>query len=78
MFTQNCEVRMDEVLKTKVQQPRSRKRRVDADAAGGGDGVQQDEQDVLHPVYCAVCGTQVGAQDAGEIVHFYSVLASEC
>jgi hypothetical protein len=32
---------------------------------------------VLHPVCCGVCGTQVGAQDADEVVHFFHVLASE-
>jgi hypothetical protein len=32
---------------------------------------------VLHPVCCAVCDTQVGAQDGEEVVHFFHVLASE-
>lgn len=37
-------------------------------ADGQGDGAVA--------VCCAVCGTQVGAQDADEVVHFYNVLAS--
>lgn len=75
MFTQNCEVKVDEVVTAQVQrqQQHGRKRRADA-------AVPQEvhEEGVLHPVCCAVCGTQVGAQDADEIVHFHSVLASEC
>jgi len=38
---------------------------------------QDKQEDMLHPVLCAVCGTQVGAQDAEEVVHFFHVLASE-
>ena len=77
MFTQNCEVKMDEVLQAQQQQQQQHGRKRKAGAAmpqclGVEEGV------VLHPVCCAVCGTQVGAQDANEIVHFYSVLASEC
>jgi hypothetical protein len=78
MFTQNCEVKMEEVVQTQVQRPpqqRSRKRRAEAAVPPSTDTL---EGDVLHPVCCAVCGTQVGAQDADEIVHFYQVLASEC
>lgn len=80
MFTQNCEVKLDEVMQTQVQrqqqqQQRGRKRRADAAAPQGLDA---GHADVLHPVCCAVCGAQVGAQDADEIVHFYQVLASEC
>lgn len=74
MFTQNCEVKVDEVVTAQVQrQQHGRKRRADA-------AVPQEMQEVgvLHPVCCAVCGTQVGAQDADEVVHFYQVLASEC
>jgi hypothetical protein len=32
----------------------------------------------MHAVCCGVCGEQVGAQDADEVVHFFHVLASEC
>jgi hypothetical protein len=80
MFTQNCEVKMEQVVQTQVQRPqqqqRSRKRRAEAAVPPSTD--TSVEGDVLHPVCCAVCGTQVGAQDADEIVHFYQVLASEC
>jgi hypothetical protein len=83
MFVQNCEVKMDEVMQTQVQwqpqQQRGRKRRAGAAATAAEAQVPVDEDsEVLHPVCCAVCGTQVGAQDADEIVHFYQVLASEC
>lgn len=77
MFTQNCEVKLEQV--TQVQRPShqrgSRKRR--ADAAADSDA-QQEQQELLYPVCCAVCGTEVGAQDADEVVHFFQVLASEC
>lgn len=89
MFVQNCEVKVDEVVATQVQKQQGRRNRKRRAGAGGvddaaGAAVQQDdegvqhEQEVLHPVCCAVCGTEVGAQDADEIVHFYQVLASEC
>lgn len=84
MFVQNCEVKTDEVMQTQVQrqpqQQRGKKRRADAaaTAAAGAQRPVGEDSEVLHPVCCAVCGTQVGAQAADEIVHFYQVLASEC
>jgi hypothetical protein len=36
-----------------------------------GPGVE-----VLHPVSCGYCGTEVGVRDQDEIYHFYSALAS--
>jgi hypothetical protein len=80
MFTQNCEVKVDEVVTAQVQrqQQHGRKRRAGAAAPQQAGPELLQEEGVLHPVCCAVCGTQVGAQDADEIVHFHQVLASEC
>lgn len=47
-------------------------------AAASQQQQHQGDYEVLYPVCCAVCGTQVGAQDADEVVHFFHVLASEC
>lgn len=85
MFTQNCDVKTDEVMQSQVERPKqhqqrgSRKRRADAAEAAGAPPPGGDvAEDVMHPVCCAVCDTRVGAQDSDEVVHFFHVLASEC
>eukprot|EP00879_Flechtneria_rotunda_P003884 GHRR01004124.1.p1 GENE.GHRR01004124.1~~GHRR01004124.1.p1 ORF type:complete len:184 (+),score=30.80 GHRR01004124.1:611-1162(+) len=78
MFTMNCDVKLDQVIKGEVQRPsgkQKRKRRQPEDNQQQHASPKQLE--VLHPVCCAVCGTQIGAQDSDEIVHFSHVLASE-
>lgn len=60
MFTVNCTV------KTPV--------RVAQQKTEGGEG-KKEEEEKLYPVVCAVCATEVGVQDAEEVVHFFNVLA---
>lgn len=83
MLTINCEVKHDQLMRSEVQQGAARcskqkrrgKRKADSEAQP--EGQQDQQEDMLHPVLCTVCGTQVGAQDAEEVVHFFHVLASE-
>ena len=42
-----------------------------AGAAGGGEGGE-----VLHPVQCAACETEVGLRDSEGVYHFVNVVAS--
>jgi hypothetical protein len=74
IMTTNCNIKQDETMSVEVQQPGKAGRK----RARTGKHHQQQEpnQETLHPVCCAVCGTQVGAQDADEVVHFFHVLAS--
>jgi hypothetical protein len=83
LFTVNCAVRADAPMAVRGARgggaAGSRKRKGPGagpggegeDGAGGGAPAE-----VMLPVVCEVCGTQVGAQDADEVVHFYHVLAS--
>lgn len=91
MITMNCEVKpqpmWSQVQRQPQQQQQQGKKRQVPD--GYEDTLPQQQQhkqqqqqhkeeEVLYPVCCAVCGTQVGAQDVDEVVHFFHVLASEC
>lgn len=81
VFTMNCEVETEADMRVPTRRGDggggSRKRREPGGAsAGGGGGDAGCEEEVMHPVRCAACGTQVGAQDPDEVVHFYHVLAS--
>lgn len=92
LITMNCEVKADQPMQSQVQrmprqqqQQRRKKRRVpedidDTPQQQGGPSQQHADADseVLYPVCCEVCGTQVGAQDSDKMVHFFHVLASEC
>lgn len=55
------------------------RKRKGADGGGGADaaaGAPAEALEAMLPVLCDACGTQVGAMDADEVVHFFSVLAS--
>lgn len=71
MFHVNCSVRTHVKVAPRAQQEKGQKK---DGAKEEGEG--QDEGEVLHPVVCATCGTEVGVQDEDEVVHFYNVLAS--
>eukprot|EP00775_Hariotina_reticulata_P011192 gene11192-11342_t len=79
MLTINCEVKHDQLMRSEVQPSKQKRRgkRKAADSEAQPESQQDKQEDMLHPVLCAVCGTQVGAQDAEEVVHFFHVLASE-
>ena len=54
---------------------RNQKRRRGAEDRGEDGGGK--EQEVFHPVECALCSTHVGVQDAAdEVFHLYHVIAS--
>ncbi|KAF8065639.1 hypothetical protein HT031_003240 [Scenedesmus sp. PABB004] len=69
MFVTNCDVRRDAALTAELEPPphtrgpRRGKRRAPGDGddegpAGGGGAAPPPAREVLHPVCCAVCGTQ--------------------
>jgi len=86
VFTVNTLVKRDAPMHVPVNRgggsssgsSRKRKEPSDCDGggSGGGGGGEPQQVDVMLPVCCEVCGTQVGAVDEDEVVHFYHVLAS--
>ncbi|CAI5504551.1 unnamed protein product [Closterium sp. Naga37s-1] len=45
----------------------------------GGEGSAGGEEEVMHPVMCETCGTEVGVFDAMEqVYHFFNVLPTNC
>ncbi|KAI8463132.1 MAG: E2F-associated phosphoprotein-domain-containing protein [Monoraphidium minutum] len=77
VFTVNCDVRGGAPMTVPTQRGGGgggRRKRKEPEGGGGGGGGGGGE--VMLPVCCGVCGTQVGAQDEDEVVHFYHVLAS--
>ena len=70
MFFVNCTVKTH----VRVAPPDQKKGQAKLEAAEAAE--EEAESEVLHPVVCATCGTEVGVQDADEVVHFFNVLAS--
>ena len=75
MFVVNCTVKTHVRVASPPQPPaqgsKNSKGQGDSAAAAEGEGGE-----ILHPVVCAACGTEVGVQDEEEVVHFFNVLAS--
>ncbi|CAI5506038.1 unnamed protein product [Closterium sp. Naga37s-1] len=45
----------------------------------GGEGSAGGEEEVMHPVMCETCGTEVGVFDAKQqVYHFFNVLPTNC
>jgi hypothetical protein len=87
VFTMNCSAKSEAHIRVPTQRGsggassggggRKRKGPEEGGSSGaGGGGVGGVDGEVMYPVYCDVCETQVGAQDSDEVVHFYHVLAS--
>lgn len=68
MFTVNCTVKTHVRVAPPGQEAAGKTKK-------GEDGGREEEE-VLYPVVCAACGTEVGVQDDEEVFHFYNVLAS--
>jgi hypothetical protein len=70
MFTLNCTVKSEaaRAMPSNNARKRGKKRVAIEPTAGGGE--------VVHPVHCAVCDTEVGVQDADEVVHFNNIVPS--
>lgn len=72
MFFVNCTVKTHVTVAPPEEKEGTGKDK-DREAAEKAEG---EKQELLHPVVCATCGTQVGVQDEEEVVHFFNVLAS--
>ncbi|EDO36745.1 predicted protein, partial [Nematostella vectensis] len=80
MFTMNCTVVADEVLKYQEQTNFGKKRR----GKHKGKLVQQTDAgdtstrtyETYHPVKCSECGTEVAVYDSDEVYHFFNILTS--
>ena len=68
MFVTNCRVDTSQVEPVKAPAQGKRRR--------GRQTAHADPGQVYHPVFCELCGTKVGVQDADEVVHFVGVIAS--
>lgn len=71
MYFVNCTVKTH----VRVTAPDQKKGQARLEAAEVAEAAEA-KSEVLHPVVCATCGTEVGVQDADEVVHFFNVLAS--
>jgi len=88
MFTMNCTVDSENVLKykKKTTKKRGRKKKSEKEKARrrsrskslnrASDATDSEAEDLYHPVKCNVCGTEVGVFDHDEVVHFFNVIAS--
>lgn len=73
MFVFNCKTITDKILsqaKTKHQ----RKSKHGMISTGSDEGTPNAE--ILHPVCCSVCSTEVGVFDKDEVYHFFNVIPS--
>lgn len=69
VFVTNCNVDTSRVVSSSAGQHAAGKRRRGA--------VQEAVvEEVLHPVLCGVCGTELGVRDDEEVYHFFHCLAS--
>lgn len=73
VFVMNCDVDTALVASSTTQASAAGKRRR---AGGNTQHAMQDTGEVLHPVLCGVCGTELGVRDSDEVYHFYHCLAS--
>jgi hypothetical protein len=76
VFTVNCAVNPDAPMRVPTSRGAAPSRKRKGPGSGSGEGGGAEQQEVMLPVCCEVCGTQVGAQDSEEVVHFFHVLAS--
>jgi len=66
----NCEVKLNETLSMARSTPHQKRGKRKASDDVLAKQQQEPTPEVLHHYCIAVCGTQVGAQDAGGVVHF--------
>lgn len=68
VFVTNCDVDTTRTVQSTASHGATGKRR---------RHVQQDvAEEVLHPVLCGLCGTELGVRDVDEVYHFFHCLAS--
>ncbi|XP_066488158.1 E2F-associated phosphoprotein [Tiliqua scincoides] len=78
MFVMNCTVIKDEILKykgplNKMTKRRHKKIKQNSESIAG---LEQQEEEIYHPVKCTECSTEVAVFDKDEVFHFFNVLAS--
>ncbi|KAF6150720.1 hypothetical protein GIB67_020803 [Kingdonia uniflora] len=73
IFVVDCKMMKNDQVSFQNQNSRKRKSRTDS----GNSKVETTSGEVLRPVYCSVCSTEVGVRDKDEVYHFFNVLRTE-
>lgn len=75
MFTFNCKVDVNEVMKIPLRMQKNLSKKspefVDESVVESGSS-----NDTYHPVRCAECNTHVAMLDSDEVYHFFNVITS--
>ncbi|KAF6172313.1 hypothetical protein GIB67_024935 [Kingdonia uniflora] len=73
IFVVNCKMMKNDQVSFQNQNSRKRKSRTDS----GNSKVEPAPGEVLRPVCCSVCSTEVGVRDKDEVYHFFNALPIE-
>uniref|UniRef100_A0A8D0C3I5 E2F associated phosphoprotein n=1 Tax=Salvator merianae TaxID=96440 RepID=A0A8D0C3I5_SALMN len=78
MFVMNCTVIKEEILKYKgpLTKKTKRQHKKIKQSSESIAGIEQQEEEIYHPVKCTECSTEVAVLDKDEVFHFFNVLAS--
>ncbi|GLT30929.1 hypothetical protein SLA2020_057020 [Shorea laevis] len=72
IFVLNCKIENDQVRQAREKPKRGKRKRVSSESE-----TAVTDGEMIKPVCCSVCSTEVGVIDEDEVYHFFNVLPSE-